>query len=197
MQSRAGCCEMKPAAIRPFFSRSCPRYGERSVRVSTVILAWLLAVTLLGVTIGPAAAQDDLTFTAEVDRTSISTDDVLTLQLTLAGTFNSSGRPQFPDIDGFSVVGSSQSSQFSMANGKVSSQMVFIYRLQPVKTGSLTIPSIAIQVGNQTYKTQAGNHRGDVGVAAGGSIDRSGSPAKCGGAGRAVGPGFLRQGRRR
>ena len=35
-------------------------------------------------------------------------------------------------------------------NGKISSQVVFTYRLQPIRTGSLTIPAITIQVGKKT-----------------------------------------------
>jgi hypothetical protein len=35
----------------------------------------------------------------------------------------------------------------------MSSQVVFTYRLQPTKTGTLTIPAVSIQMGNQTYQT--------------------------------------------
>ncbi|MBN2004687.1 MAG: protein BatD [Anaerolineae bacterium] len=102
----------------------------------------------------PVWAQNDTTFTATVDRTSLPADQILTLQLTLAGAFGNAGRPELPALDGFMVVGSSQSSQFTMVNGKTSSQMTFIYQLQPTRTGALTIPAVTIQVNGQTYQTQ-------------------------------------------
>jgi len=114
-------------------------------------LACMLGVLLCSTV--PALAQADVTFTASVDRTTITSDDLLTLQLTLAGAFHSSNQPQIPPLEGFAVVGTNQSSQFSMVNGAVSSQVVFTYRLQPTKTGALTIPAIPIQVGDQTYQT--------------------------------------------
>jgi len=114
----------------------------------------ILACVLLFASVSPVLAQSDITFTATVDRATLSSDQLLTLQLTLAGTFRSSGRPALPALDGFAVVGSSQSSQFSMINGKTSSQVNYIYQLQPTKTGALTIPAISIEVGGQTYQTQ-------------------------------------------
>lgn len=112
-----------------------------------ILTAWLCIVY-------PVAAQDDITFTASVDRASLSTDQTLTLQLTLAGTFRNAGKPQLPTLDGFAVVGSSQSSQFSLINGKMSSQVNFTYRLQPIRSGTLTIPAIPMQMGGKTYQTE-------------------------------------------
>ncbi len=101
----------------------------------------------------PALAQDDITFTASVNKTAISTDETLTLQLTLAGAFSGANQPQLPPLEGFAVVGTSQSSQFSIVNNKTSSQVVFTYRLQPTQIGTLTIPAISVQMGGQTYQT--------------------------------------------
>jgi hypothetical protein len=127
------------------------------LRITHYALRFLTLACVVGsllTSAGPALAQDDVTFTASVDRNTISTDDLLTLQLTLAGSFRGVNQPQLPPLDGFAVVGSSQSSQFSIVNGKMSSQVVFTYRLQPTKVGALTIPAIAIQIGGQTYQTE-------------------------------------------
>lgn len=117
-------------------------------------LALACAVSLLVALPAPAFAQDDITFTASVDRTAITTDDVLTLLLTLTGTFNSSGQPQLPPLEGFAVVGTSQSSQFSIVNGKTASKVVFTYKLQPTSIGALTIPAIPLQMRGKTYQTE-------------------------------------------
>jgi len=134
-----------------------PRTTHGLLHLAFRVLHFLMRAYLIGILLRPvfpAFAQDQVTFTASVDRTALTTDDVLTLQLTLSGAFHSSGQPQFPPLEGFVIVGSSQSSQFSIVNGKTSSQVVFTYRLQPTRTGALTIPSISIQVGNQTYQSE-------------------------------------------
>lgn len=121
-----------------------------TVHVSRSVLGLLL---LLGLA-APVGAQGDISFTATVNASSLSTDQTLTLQLALAGTFQSSGDPQFPAMSGFVVAGSSRSSQISIVNGAISSRVVFVYHLHPTETGELTIPPISIQVGKQTYQTQ-------------------------------------------
>lgn len=109
---------------------------------------------LLGLTaVAPVRAQDDITFTASVDKTQLSTDQTLTLELTLQGAFRNASKPQFPPLDSFAVTGSSQSSQFSMVNGETTSKVVYTYRLQPTKSGALTIPAIEIKVKNQSYES--------------------------------------------
>jgi hypothetical protein len=114
------------------------------------------AVCALGLSLCPAApalAQDDVAFAASVDRTTLTTGDELVLQLTLEGVFSNAGQPRFPALDGFTVTSSGQSSRFSIANGVTSSQVVYTYRLRPTRAGTLTIPSISIQVGQQSYQT--------------------------------------------
>lgn len=133
---------------------------QRTVNSTYFIVKALLIVGLLGgffVTGAPVHAQDDITFSASLDRETLSSDQMLNLELTLAGTFTNADRPDLTALTDFVVVGSSQSSQFSMVNSKTSSQIVFSYRLQPAAIGVLTIPPISIQVAGQTYQTQALN----------------------------------------
>jgi hypothetical protein len=132
------------------------RITYHASRITYCVFRILVLLSVMALLLGravPAFAQDDITFTASVDRTSITTDELLTLELRLAGAFNRSSQPQLPPLDGFAVMGSSQSSQFSIINGAMSSQVVFTYRLQPIRTGTLTIPAVSIQMGNQTYQT--------------------------------------------
>ena len=133
------------------FALQASRLTRHISRILTLACLAALSIALPA----PALAQDDISFTALVDRNAISTDDVLTLELTLAGTFNSPGQPQFPPLEGFAVLGTSQSSQFSIVNGKTSSRVVFTYRLQPTSIGTLTIPPVLIQMGGKDYETDA------------------------------------------
>jgi hypothetical protein len=131
---------------------------KRYASIISVVIALLIISGWYGDVKSVAAhpyrqGGDDIQLTATVDRTSISTDQTLTLQVTLAGAFRNANKPQLPPLDGFAVVGSSQSSQFSLVNGQLSSKVIFTYRLQPTKTGQLTIPAITIQMRGQTYET--------------------------------------------
>lgn len=115
--------------------------------ISLVLLCYLWLAT-------PLLAQDEITFTAAVDRSVLSTTDTLQLQLTLTGSVEAAMQPQLPGLLEFVVLGSSQSSQFQLINGVTSAQIVFTYQLRPTQTGSLTIPSIPIDVGGQTLQTE-------------------------------------------
>ena len=91
--------------------------SRRSSTLVVLRLTCALVVLALCVQRG-AHAQDDTTFVASVDRASITVDDVLTLRLTLSGAFRHAAQPQFPAMQDFHVLGSSQSSQFSMTSGR-------------------------------------------------------------------------------
>jgi hypothetical protein len=132
------------------------RFTSHTAHFTFYVSRLLTLACVMSLSLGlsrPAFAQDDITFTASVNRTTITTDDTLTLQLTLTGTFSGANQPQLPPLEGLAIVGTSQSSQFSIINGKTSSQIVFTYRLQPTQIGSLTIPAISIQMGGQAYQT--------------------------------------------
>ena len=56
---------------------------------------------------------------------------------------------------GFELVGGpSQSSNYSWVNGKTTSSKSYTYYLQATKTGTFTIPSASVEVGNQSITTK-------------------------------------------
>lgn len=75
-----------------------------------------LVVLLLGGLVLPAAAQSGGVVTAEVDRTSLSTDEVLLLTVTV-DLATDAGQPSLPALDGFDLLSSSNSAQFHLGNG--------------------------------------------------------------------------------
>ncbi len=120
--------------------------GKLYLRLSAFIcVLFLLAPSAL--------AQGGVSVRAEADRTAISTDDLLTLTVSVAGDFQQLGEPQLPLMGGFNVVGSSRSSQFSMVNGVVTARAVFTYQLQPTGPGTFTIEPITILVNGTPYQT--------------------------------------------
>jgi len=113
-------------------------------------LALALVTGLLAAVVAPVLAQSPVS--AEVDRNRISTDETVTLSITISG--GNAGSPQVSMFDGFQIAGTSKSSQISIVNGNISSQAVYYYVLQPTQTGTLTIPGIPVTIDQQTYVTQ-------------------------------------------
>ncbi len=95
----------------------------------------------------PALAQSPLS--ATTDRTSLTTDDTLTLSVSVSGD----GQPVLPSLAGFNLLSSGTSSQISIINGAMSSQVVYTYILQPAQPGQLTIEPITLQQNGQSYTT--------------------------------------------
>jgi hypothetical protein len=102
----------------------------------------------------PAQAQEVVQFMAEVDRTAISTDERVTLTLTVSGNYQQLGQPQLPLLSGFNIVSSSQADHFSMINGVTTRKKIFSYQLQPTAPGAFSIDPVAIQIDGVIYQTE-------------------------------------------
>jgi hypothetical protein len=113
----------------------------------------MLAVLLLS-SVGVGYAQGQQPITATVDRTALSTDEMVTLTVTLTAVGLDAPRPVLPSLNGFNVVGTSTSSQLSIINGNVSSQVAYVYRLQPYQTGDLVIGPVQLSLNGQTIGTE-------------------------------------------
>jgi hypothetical protein len=101
---------------------------------------------------GSALAQSPIT--AEVDRTTLSVDDKLTLTVTIVGDFITIPRPDLSGVTDFSVAGSGTSTQISFVNGEMTAQGIYYFQLRPLKTGELVIPPISVNVDGQTFQTE-------------------------------------------
>lgn len=98
------------------------------------------------------AAQDDINFTASVNKNNVAVDERVQLTFEL----NSRGsRFRAPDLGSeFKVYsGPNQSTSMAYVNGQLSQSMSFSYVLQPRKTGKLTIKPATIQVDGETYQS--------------------------------------------
>ena len=113
-----------------------------------IVLTWFAGVL-------PAGAQGGgISFTAAVDRTTVSTDDELTLTLTLQGPVQNVPEPRLGGTDGFEIYSSGQSQNISIVNNQVSASVGFNYVLHPTKAGQLTIGPAEITIDGQTYATE-------------------------------------------
>lgn len=99
-------------------------------------------------------AWGQLSVTAEVDRDSLTLDELVQLTVTVAGsTLSRLEEPTLPELDGLRVIGTSTQQSFSLVNGRMQSSYSFVYTLQPTRTGKLVIPSIAVTAKGRTYRT--------------------------------------------
>jgi hypothetical protein len=120
--------------------------------VIPIILA-VLALPLLVIQV--AQAQGPGPIQAEVDRTSLSTNEQLLLTVTVSSkSMLTSHRPSLPSLQGFNIASTSSSSQISILNGDMSSQEIYRYVLQPYEVGDLVIEPISVDLGGQAYSTQ-------------------------------------------
>ncbi|HSR30317.1 MAG TPA: BatD family protein [Anaerolineae bacterium] len=117
------------------------------------ILVAVLILPLVGT--GAVQAQAQSPIHAEVDRTALSTDEVLVLTVTVSSTtvFNTPA-PKLPDLQGFQVVGTSSSSQISIVNANITSQLIWVYHLQPYETGDLVIGPVSVTLDGQTHSSE-------------------------------------------
>jgi hypothetical protein len=116
-----------------------------------ILLITVVSLLLLGALALPAGAQSPVT--VEVDRTQLTTDETLTLTLTVEAMGGQASAPSLPSLDGFQVLGSSSGTQVSIINGDMQSQATYRYTLRPLQAGQFTIPAYTIQLGDQAYTT--------------------------------------------
>lgn len=124
------------------------------MKAKTYLAIPIALMILFLLPLGTVYAQGRGPITAEVDRTALSTDETLTLTVILNTAAWSAPDPTLPSLQGFYVAGRSSSSQVSIVNGAVSSQLVYVYRLQPYQAGDLVIEPINVTLDGQTFSTE-------------------------------------------
>lgn len=90
---------------------------------------------------------------ASVDRTTIAADETVTLSITVAGT-EKAVAPELSHLRDFDVVSTGESRALNIGTGGTSIETVFQYVLRPTSPGTKTIPSIEVQAGGKTLRTQ-------------------------------------------
>jgi len=122
-----------------------------------VVLALVLGMGLSALA-APAAARAALAVHAEVDRSELAQDEVLTLEVRVEADEPASVALPARDFD-FQVVSQarSQSTSVDLGGGagvRIRRTTLFQYGLAPLKTGDLTIPAIEVTSGKATASTE-------------------------------------------
>lgn len=118
----------------------------------TLFIAVMATALLIGILTVPAGAQTPIT--VQVDRSQLSTDEVLTLKVTIDSSAGQSPSPTLPALDGFELLGSSRATQITVVNGDMSMQAVYSYSLHPTQAGQLVIEPVTVTIDGQIYSTQ-------------------------------------------
>lgn len=106
-----------------------PGHKRRPLPVPRGIAAAVGVLLLTLVSAGQARAQE---VTLRADRTTLALDDDVMLEVRASGDFDTLTPPPTP---GFTVTGQSQSSQFTIVNGRTSAERVLHLQLTPQEPG--------------------------------------------------------------
>jgi len=113
-----------------------------------------IAVVLLAIIMVPTYAQVPGRITAEVDRNSINTDEVVMLTINIDTSQGNPSQPILPALEGFTVVSTSSGTQIMLVNGDMSITATYKYGLRPVQAGTLVIEPVSVVLDGQVYQTQ-------------------------------------------
>lgn len=113
---------------------------------------WLLIAGLWLAMLMPVLAQTS-PLTVEVDRTRLTTDEFVTLTVSVSTDQASVPPPSLPPLAEFNILQSGQSSQIRIINGVLSTEITYYYILRPTQTGELVIPEITATLNGQTYQS--------------------------------------------
>ncbi len=97
---------------------------------------------------------EQITVTAEVDKSQVALGSAARLILTVGGTQNVNP-VQLPSLDGFEAQYLGPTRSVQIENGKVFTSIVFNYSLFPQKVGHFTIPSLELTIDGQKYTTES------------------------------------------
>lgn len=123
-----------------------------SVNKVSLSIAVAVALLMAGLATSPVHAQTP-SVTASVDRTDLTLTDVLSLTLRIEGVANVHPLPQAPVISGLILVGTERRSHQTFAQGSLSAQFEFIFKYQPLRTGSINIDPINVILDNTVHIT--------------------------------------------
>jgi hypothetical protein len=91
---------------------------------------------------------------ASLDRDTVRAGDQVVLTILAEGSVRSMPEPKLPDLEGFDVYSAGTSRNFSLVNGRMSSTLSRRYVLIPKRKGTFTIGAIAVEIGNEVFRTK-------------------------------------------
>jgi hypothetical protein len=125
-----------------FFLRT---YQLKSLPVLILILTFFVL---------PATSySQDSPISVAVNDTHYSTDELVVLSVTVIDDSPQQPRPILPPLDGLAVTDFDIATTVNMVQGQIQTQVIYTYNLQPLRTGTLTIPPIPVKIDNRVYRS--------------------------------------------
>lgn len=118
---------------------------KKKVIISILIFIFLFTTT---------AFAQNLSLKAEIDKTSVTTDETLTYKLTITSTEKQLPQPALPKFEGFSVLSSTQTSNISISTGKLNTSLVYVFVLVPIDIGKFKIEASEIKIKGKVYSSE-------------------------------------------
>lgn len=115
------------------------------MRKIIILILFMLSLT------GTAFAE--ISIKAEVDKTSLTTDEALIYKLTVTAAAKVLPAPQLPDFKGFKVLSHATTSAISIKIDGPNVNIVHVFVLLPVEAGKLQIAPTTIKINQQTFST--------------------------------------------
>ncbi len=115
-----------------------------------IIISFLIFITFVP---QPAFSQIE-PITANLNRENYSTDDLVILTVTVINDDSPQQlRPILPNLSGLAVINFDIATNVRNINGRIQTESIYTYQLQPRRTGEITIPPIAVKVDGEIYRT--------------------------------------------
>ncbi len=126
--------------------------GAALVALAALLLYGGVAQTALAQTPGQTPSRTPKV-EASVDRTDMTTADVLTLTLTMEGIPDISPPPPPPSVVGLVLIGRNTIARRSFDNGVMVTRFEFKFAYRPARTGKIEIEPLKVVIGSDVYVT--------------------------------------------
>ena len=113
----------------------------------------LICISLAALLLPAISRAQDIKVELSLDRTVVSVNDRLKMTVTVSGTMRSVPDPRIENLQGFTIVSSRQSSQFSIVNGRISASKSIVYTLLPSREGTYTIGPAVVEIKGKIYRS--------------------------------------------
>jgi len=114
---------------------------------------FLRCLTLAAILLPVVAGAQDIKVELSLDRTRVPVSDRLQMTVKVIGTMRSVPEARIENLQGFSVVGSSTSTEFSIINGRITASKTNVFTLLPPGEGTYTLGPAVVEIGGKTYRS--------------------------------------------
>jgi hypothetical protein len=114
---------------------------------------FVLVFFLCFLTVSKASAE--IIIKAEVDKTSITAEEIITYKLTVSSSEKDLPEPELAKFPGFNIVSSLRSSNISFSQGSMRAVMAYSFVLAPAAEGRFKIGPSHIDFKNKRYESES------------------------------------------